>query len=565
MKFKSFAKYLDNLERTSSRIEITKILAELFGKVDSSEIDKTIYLSLGYLAPSYKGVVFNLADRLMVQAVAQAFNKEPKEVLEVYKQKGDLGNVAEDLSRTSGKDISVTEVYSLLEKIAKDEGEGSVERKVAGIASLLSKLDPLSRRFVTRIPIGRLRLGFSDKTVLDALSWMKRGDKSVKDDLEKAYRVLPDVGLIAQKVKKVGVKKTAESASIEIGVPILPMLTQRLKSPKEMIEKMGEVSVEPKLDGLRIQIHFKKGQPVKTFTRNLNETSWMFPELENISNHVKGGTLILDTEAIGVDENTAKLANFQTTMTRRRKHDIEKKTSSVPIKFYVFDILLSGTKNLMGKTYKERREELKKVVKQGKLFTIVENTYTKDPATIAKLNKEEKQKGLEGIMIKRADSKYVPGRTGWRWVKMKEAELEAAKLADTIDAVVMGYTRGKGKRAGFGIGQFLAGVVDGESVKTITKVGTGLTDEQFKELNKRLSKIRTEKKPKGYKVDKNLEPDYWVEPKQIVEIAADEITKSPNHTVGLALRFPRLIKFRDDKSLKETTDLKEIKRLFKLQ
>ena len=96
-------------------------------------------------------------------------------------------------------------------------------------------------------------------------------------------------------------------------------------------------------------------------------------------------------------------------------------------------------------------------------------------------------------------------------------------------------------------------------------MGTGLTDEQFKELNKRLSKIRTEKKPKGYKVDKNLEPDYWVEPKQIVEIAADEITKSPNHTVGLALRFPRLIKFRDDKSLKETTDLKEIKRLFKLQ
>lgn len=168
-------------------------------------------------------------------------------------------------------------------------------------------------------------------------------------------------------------------------------------------------------------------------------------------------------------------------------------------------------------------------------------------------------------MVKRLTARYIPGRTGWRWVKMKEAEESAAKLADTLDLVVMGYTRGKGKRAGFGVGQFLAGIRDKGKIKTVTKVGTGLTDERFRELNKRLEGISIREKPRNYEVHKNLEPDIWVEPKLVVEIAADEITKSPTHTAGLALRFPRLIKFRDDKSPNEATTLTELKDLARLQ
>jgi DNA ligase-1 len=148
---------------------------------------------------------------------------------------------------------------------------------------------------------------------------------------------------------------------------------------------------------------------------------------------------------------------------------------------------------------------------------------------------------------------------------MKEKESAKARLADTIDCVVLGYTRGRGRRAEFGIGQFLAGVSAGSKIKTITKVGTGLTDDQFRELKKRLGKFETKEKPKGYEVPKNLEPDYWVEPRLVVELAADEITKSPKHTSGYALRFPRLIKFRDDKSAKSATTVSEVKKLFKIQ
>ncbi len=192
-------------------------------------------------------------------------------------------------------------------------------------------------------------------------------------------------------------------------------------------------------------------------------------------------------------------------------------------------------------------------------------TITKDPGVIEKLMEKELSEGLEGIIVKRANSRYIPGRTGWRWVKMKEAEEARAKLADTLDCVVMGYSAGRGRRAGFGVGQFLVGIKDKEKIKTVTKVGTGITDEQFGELKERLSVIEVKSKPKEYVVHKELEPDHWVVPKLVVEIAADEITKSPKHAAGYALRFPRLVRFRDDKNPSQATSIKELIKLYELQ
>ena len=570
MIFKDLAVYLDKLEKTPSRIEITSILAELFKKAEANEIDKLTYLILGGLAPSYKNVVFNIAERMMLQVVAQAYRVDLDKVKKLYKTKGDIGDVSQELAvnkKAVKADTSVLEVYKDLVNIAKDEGEGSQERKITKTAELLLRLDPLSTRFVARIPVGKLRLGFSDKTIIDALSWMEHGDKSAKESLEQAYYVLPDVGLLAKSVKEKGIKKTIQNPNPVVGIPVMPMLAQRLKSPTQMIKKMGEVAVEPKFDGLRISIHHKAGKKgfVKAFTRNMNETSWMFPELTDIKKYTSANELILDTEAVGLDEKSKAMVNFQTTMKRRRKHEIESFSSKVPIKFYVFDIMLKDGKNLMNLPYKERREILGKTVKDGKLLQLVDYTITKDSGAIEKLMEKELSEGLEGIIVKRANSRYIPGRTGWRWVKMKEAEEARAKLADTVDCVVMGYSAGRGRRAGFGVGQFLVGIKDKEKIKTITKVGTGITDEQFIELKIRLSKLEIEKKPKEYIVHKELEPDHWVEPKLVVEIAADEITKSPKHTAGYALRFPRLVRFRDDKNANQATSIKELIKLYELQ
>ena len=571
MEFRLLSGYLEKLEKTPSRLSITEILSDLFKESSPGEIDKITYLVLGQLAPAYAGIVFNMADKMVVRAISKASGKENKDVVELYKRLGDLGEVAQELSRLNilsrpGRNkASVLDVYEELFAIAAEEGEGSQERKVEKLAKLFSLLDPLSIRFVARIPLGKLRLGFSDKTILDALSWMLKGDKSLKTKLEKAYQVLPDVGRLVKRVKTDGIERATKGVKPIIGVPVLPMLPQRIKSPEEMIEKMGQVAVEPKFDGLRLSLHFKKGKFIKAFTRNLNDNSWMFPELTQIGDYVDADEVILDCEAVGLNEETKQLANFQTTMTRRRKHEIEKTLKKVGITFFVFDILSLNGKNLMEKAYLERRKVLESTLKGGKTFKIVKHELTLDPKRIDELYKKEVKAGYEGIMVKKTATSYVPGRTGWRWVKMKQGEKEESKLADTIDAVVMGYSFGKGKRSGFGVGQFLVGVKRNDSFLTTSKIGTGLTDEQFRELKKRLTKLEVKEKPKEYIAHKNYTPDYWVIPSLVVEIAADEITKSPIHTAGLALRFPRLIKFRDDKNPDQITTLRELEGLFEMQ
>ena len=567
MKIKELSQYLQKLENTPSRNEMTEVLAKLLRESSADDIENVVNLSLGQLAPGYKEIVFNIADRMMIQIVAKAYGKDNDEVKKMYKKSGDLGDTAYELCTLSGKNDSVKNVHKRLMDIALDEGAGSQERKIDKTSLLLKDLDKISSKYVVRITLGKLRLGYSDKTILDALSWMENGDKSAKKELDYAYQVMPDVGVLSAKVKKYGIEKATRGATPIVGVPVLPMLAQRLKSPKDMIAKMGEVSVEPKLDGLRILVHYKKGEEgsVKAYTRNMNETSWMFPELIKIGKSVKAKELIIDTEAVGVNPDRKNVANFQATMTRRRKHEIEKHAVDVPIKFFVFDVLYKDGKNLMNKTYLERRSVLDKTIKYGSLFGKVDYVITSNSEEIGKLNGKMKGKGFEGILVKKVDSEYVPGRAGWRWVKMKEAEDSLAKLVDTVDAVVMGYSVGKGKRASFGLGQFLVGVVDGEKIVTTTKVGTGLTDDQFKEIEKLLSKNNVDEKPDIYEVHKNYTPDYWIKPSVVVEIAADEITKSPTHTSGLALRFPRLVKVRSDKSYKQATTSKELRKLFDLQ
>lgn len=563
MKFRELADYLEKLEKLAGRLEMTEILVELIKRLSIDEIDLGVYLMLGGLGSDYQRVEFNMADKMVMRAIARVAEKEVAEVGKWYRKRGDLGTVVKEMGIGKERGLELKEVYQRLKEIAEDEGRESQERKVEGLASLLGELRPGSGKFVVRIVLGKLRLGFSAKTVLEALSVFAVGDKGVKTRLERAYQVLPDVGLLGKRVKREGLERAVKRVDPVLGVPVSPMLCQRLKSPKEMIAKMGRVAVEPKFDGTRVGIHFKRGESgfVRTFTRNLKETSFMFPELLEMGKWVKARELILDTEAVGLDEERKMLASFQKTMRRRRKHKVADFAVKVPVKFCVFDVLFKDGKNLMDLAYFKRRKILERVVTEGKLFQVDEYKATEDPGVIAEFHQRLLDKGLEGVIVKGLESKYVPGRTGWRWVKMKEVEKAVAKLSDTLDCVVMGYSAGQGKRAGFGIGKFLVGVRKGEKILTVAKIGTGLTDKQFRQLKRRLDTLVVKDRPLGYVVDKGLEPDVWVEEKLVVEVAADEITKSPIHSAGVALRFPRLVRFRDDKDISGVTTLAEVKRI----
>ncbi len=566
MTFQAFAVYIQKLERTPSRNAMTEILAELFTKAQDEEIGKICYLLQGRVAPLYEAIEFGIADKLMIRAIALTYEVEESYVIELFKKHGDLGTAAEEIAggkkRSSGH--SIQEVFEILKGIAKMSGEGSQEQKIHALSSLFTTSDALSVRYLVRIPLDKLRLGFSDMTMVDALSWMISGDKSHKDTIEKAYEVRPDLGYIATQIKRRGITGVSHVKPV-VGAPILAALCQRLPNASEMIKKMGEVDVEPKYDGVRTQIHFEKKNNtiiVSSFSRNLENTTAMYPELEKIASQIEARSVILDSEAVGYDEKTHRVIPFQETMTRKRKHNIASATQNVPLRFFVFDILEKNGEDLMHVPLSKRRDILEHTITQGPILSVSPHIVTKSIETLRSYHAEQIACGLEGVVVKKWEAVYEPGRRGYTWVKFKE-ENKVGKLADTVDAVVMGYYKGEGKRTNFGIGAFLVGVKHGESFVTVTKIGTGVTDELWKEMKILFETHAVHAQPKEYQlVDKTFIPDVWITPHIIVEIAADDITKSPTHGAHFALRFPRLVRIRTDKSVDQVTTVSELETMY---
>jgi DNA ligase-1 len=292
----------------------------------------------------------------------------------------------------------------------------------------------------------------------------------------------------------------------------------------------------------------------------------MYPELDEIQSQINADDVILDSEAVGYDIKTDKLIPFQDTMTRKRKHDIEHVSNAIPLRFFVFDILYKDGKDLMSTPLSKRRAILEETIKKGNTLIVSPHMVTSDVDELRAYHNEQLNKGLEGVVVKKWESPYTPGRKGFHWVKFKEEEGQTGKLTDTIDAVVMGYYKGEGKRTDFGIGAFLVGVKKGETFYSLTKIGTGVTDELWKELRSSFMVHSSSKIPKEYnEVEKSLEPDVWIDPSIVVEIAADDITISPIHKAGFALRFPRLVRVREDKSPEQATTVSEIQKMYKNQ
>lgn len=591
MHFSTFANYLQKLEVTASRLEITAILAELFQSLEKEEIEEACYLLQGRLLPQYTGLEFQIAIKTVMKAGARlvptqtkktetlfaepSYEEQEKWVESQYHQLGDLGLVLEQILREhpqSHKKQSIRDVYAELLLLAQDNGAQSQQRKLLRLIDLLKSLEPLSAKFVVRIILGRLRLGFSDMTMIDALSWVMTGTKAERDMLEDAYQKKTDIGKLAafylsQKDSQKR-QRALVNYKVEVGVPVIPALCQRLNSAAEMIEKMHEVIAEPKYDGLRVQIHIDKTAKnpldrLKTYTRNLEETTHMFPELLETLEQVHCQKCILDAEAIGYDPATGDLLPFQQTVQRKRKHGIEEKAKEVPIRFYVFDVLAVDDQDLLQVPLRQRKEKLNQIFQDNSILYHSPELRTTDAQKLHEYHEEQLAEGLEGVVVKQIDSMYQSGRKGWSWVKMKETEGSSGKLSDTIDVVVMGYYFGRGKRAGFGIGAFLVGVMDeaNEKILTIAKIGTGLSDEALRETKKNCDKLVTKEQPSQYVVHKMLLPDVWCLPGFVVEVAADEVTISPIHSAQLALRFPRLIKFRPDKTWQQITTLSELKQI----
>jgi DNA ligase-1 len=571
MKFSELAAYLDQLEATNSRNELVRILSELYRACSVDVIEPTTYLIQGRLAPFFAPIEMGLGERLLVTAIGMAYDAPKEEVSRSYRQAGDLGLTAQRLAqeKTGGQPPSVVEVHQRLSEIAGISGVGSLQRKLDLFAGLLRELDPSSAKHLVRITVGKMRLGIGDPTVLDALSFAKRGDRSLRPILEAAYNRTSDLGLIARTLWAEG-EQGLDALKVTVGKPLRCQLAERLPNPESVIKKLGMVGVQPKYDGFRVQIH-KDGAQVEIFSRNLETMTSMFPELVAAASQLSVESVILDGEAIAYNPESEEYVPFQETTSRRRKENIEKFALSVPLRAFVFDAMYRDGLDLTPLPYEKRLEIVNEVL--GRSDTLVPTPLTRTDSTevLTRELLDNISRGLEGVVAKRLDSPYQAGARNFNWVKLKRNA--SGELTDTIDVVLLGYYGGKGKRAEFGAGALLAGVYDSDRDEfvTISKLGTGLSDEGWREIHQRMNRLEVSQRPA--RVNSILVPDVWLQPEVVVEVLADEITPSPRHTAGMvgdqpgfALRFPRIISFRShDKKPEDATSVREIREMFEQQ
>jgi DNA ligase-1 len=345
MLFMHFAKYLSEMESVSSRLVITEKLALLFRELSQEEIAVVPYLLQGRVAPAYSGIEFGMAEKSVVKAVSFALQIDHKDFVREVLRVGDVGQAVEkarsEFTSFEQEDLSLLHVFTELKRITEATGNGSQETKAKILALLFTKLDPQSCRYLSRIPVGQLRLGASDVTILDALSWMLTGDKSLRVQIEKAYQVRPDLGYICAHIQSKGIDGVRDIKPT-VFTPILMMKAERLSSGAEIIEKIGPCIIEPKYDGLRLQIHIKKFEilnskleknreinikySVKIYTRGLEVVTHMYPDIvQSVQSDIHCDDCILEGEALGWDSEHERFLPFQETIrTRSPSRDDER-------------------------------------------------------------------------------------------------------------------------------------------------------------------------------------------------------------------------------------------------
>jgi DNA ligase-1 len=580
MLFRELAETYDLLEVTSSRLEMTDILAEAFRRFDPQEIRMATYLTQGQLYPDFNPLKLGMADKMILKAIVFASGAKESEVQELMLKEGDPGLVAQHVFASKkqttlfSEPLTLKRAYETLEAIAKAEGGGSQELKIKLMSKLLSDASLSEAKFLSRVITGRMRLGVSSMTVLDALA-IAFATKEDREAVERAFNVSSDLGLVAEEMALHGLEGV-KRIHLQVNRPLRAMLAERMSSPEDILEKLGGTcAFEYKYDGVRVQAHICHGE-VRLYSRKLDELTSQFPDVvAGLKKAVVADSAILEGECVPVDVNTGEFLPFQEVSHRRgRKYGLEEAVEDYPVKLCLFDCILKDGEDLTARPFLERREALRSCVQPDDSIALSEIRVLSSPEEAQAFFLEAIKDGCEGLMAKSVaeNSVYRAGNRGFLWIKYKKEY--RSEMNDTVDLAVVGAFAGRGKRKGFYGALLMATYDEGtDTFQTVSKLGSGFDDANLAAILEMLSGDRMA--AKHHLVDSKMTADFWFQPRLVLEVRGAEITLSPIHTcsygsirkdAGLAIRFPRFTgRFRDDKEGREATTSRELLGMYQAQ
>ncbi len=560
MRYKLLTQLYEELDSTTKRLEKIKTLSK-FLELLAQEDKEVLYLLLGDIYPEYDERRIGISNQLAIKSISKATGIPEKKVTTEWKKIGDLGLVAEKLTKAKTQStlhshiLTTEKVLENLRKLPGLEGKGTVGKKLALITELLTSAKPVEAKYLVRTLIGDLRIGVQESTIREAMAAAFFNDKKAAAKIQKALDRSNDLVGVFEVAKK-GRVKALEKIHLQVGNPIKAMLAQKVLTIADGFKALGKpCAVEYKYDGFRMIIH-KDKKEVKLFTRRLENVTKQFPEVvEYILKYVKGNSFILDSEAVGFHKKTGEYTPFQNISQRiRRKYNVDKLQEDLPVEINVFDIIYYNSKSMLSEPFEKRTKLLRQI--------ITEKPYKIIPAKQIITGNEKKAKAFyekalkdnqEGIMMKNLSAKYKPGSRANTWLKIKP------EVRD-LDLVVTGAEYGTGKRSGWMSSFILSCINKEKKFLEIGKMGTGIKELEgegvtFRELTEQLKPLITKEKGKSV----------TVRPKVVVSVTYQEIQKSPNYNSGFALRFPRLTALRPDRSPDEVATLEEIQKDFESQ
>jgi len=546
--FLSFAELCQRVEGVSGSLEKVDLVAAFLKNLDDDELAVASGFIMGDLFSPSMDLVMGVGPSILYEAMARACGCSTERISDMLRATGDPGLVASaavDKKKPIGfaafiKDepLSIKEVYQRLVAVARASGKGSQDAKVKNLQYLFSQATPLEAQYIARLAIEDMRIGIGEGGVRDAIAQAFSQDAS---KVERAYNLTNDIGLVAVNARK----GTLADLNVLINHPIKMMLAQVGEGISASMQELGSAAIEWKYDGARVQIH-KDGKRVRIFSRRLEDVTRSLPEIVRLAQEVRADKAILDGEVVAIGKDSRPLA-FQEILKRfRRKYNVEKQAKETPLHLFLFDLIYLDGKSTVDLPLTRRRELLESIADPS---ILADQVLSDSVPRAEEIYHRALEKGHEGLILKNSMSVYAPGKRGKNWLKIKP-------VMETLDLAVIGAKWGEGRRASF-LGSYRLACLDEATSKLldIGWVATGLTDEALAELTELFRELIL--------VQNGMEVE--LKPAVIFEVAYEEIQKSQSYSSGYALRFPRLVRVRDDKSLEEADSLERVESLYRVQ